>query len=197
MYSNKEIWRVTYPILLGLLAQNIINVTDTAFLGHVGEVALGAAAMGGLLYICVYTVAFGFSIGSQILIARRNGEGNYRDVGPVMMQGSMFSFMMAAALAVVMYIFAGPLIRMLITSDTIYEATYQFFTWRIWGFLFAFLNVMFVPCILYRYNQYQGPDFKFGGYGACECRSRLWSCVWRTWIAADGSQGSGFGIGDS
>lgn len=143
MYSNKEIWRVTYPILLGLLAQNIINVTDTAFLGHVGEVALGAAAMGGLLYICVYTVAFGFSIGSQILIARRNGEGNYRDVGPVMMQGGMFSFMMAAALAVVMYIFAGPLIRMLITSDTIYEATYQFFTWRIWGFLFAFLNVMF------------------------------------------------------
>ena len=143
MYSNKEIWRVTYPILLGLLAQNIINVTDTAFLGHVGEVALGAAAMGGLLYICVYTVAFGFSIGSQILIARRNGEGNYREVGPVMMQGSMFSFIMATVLAVVMYIFAGPLIRMLITSDTIYEATYQFFTWRIWGFLFAFLNVMF------------------------------------------------------
>lgn len=143
MYSNKEIWRVTYPILLGLLAQNIINVTDTAFLGHVGEVALGAAAMGGLLYICVYTVAFGFSIGSQILIARRNGEGNYRDVGPVMMQGSMFSFLMAVVLAVVMYIFAGPLIRMLITSDTIFEATYQFFTWRIWGFLFAFLNVMF------------------------------------------------------
>lgn len=55
----------------------------------------------------------------------------------------MFSFIMAAVLAVVMYIFAGPLIRMLITSDTIYEATYQFFTWRIWGFLFAFLNVMF------------------------------------------------------
>lgn len=74
MYTNKEIWRVTYPIFLGLLAQNVINVTDTAFLGRVGEVALGAAAMGGLLYICVYTIAFGFSVGSQILIARRNGE---------------------------------------------------------------------------------------------------------------------------
>lgn len=51
MYTNKEIWNVTYPIFLGLLAQNVINVTDTAFLGHVGEVALGAAAMGGLLYM--------------------------------------------------------------------------------------------------------------------------------------------------
>ena len=46
MYTNKQIWSVSYPILLSLLAQNVINVTDTAFLGHVSEVALGASAMG-------------------------------------------------------------------------------------------------------------------------------------------------------
>lgn len=143
MYTNKEIWRVTYPIFLGLLVQNVINVTDTAFLGRVGEVALGAAAMGGLLYICVYTIAFGFSVGSQILIARRNGEGNYRAVGPIMWQGTAFSFGMAVCLLILMYFSAAPLIRLLITSDSIYGATYEFFTWRIWGFLFAFVNVMF------------------------------------------------------
>lgn len=143
MYTNKEIWRVTYPVFLGLLAQNVINVTDTAFLGRVGEVALGAAAMGGLLYICVYTIAFGFSVGSQILIARRNGEGNYRAVGPIMWQGTAFSFGMAVCLLILMYFSAAPLIRLLITSDSIYGATYEFFTWRIWGFLFAFVNVMF------------------------------------------------------
>ena len=143
MYTHKEIWRVTYPIFLGLLAQNVINVTDTAFLGRVGEVALGAAAMGGLLYICVYTIAFGFSVGSQILIARRNGEGNYRAVGPIMWQGTAFSFGMAVCLLILMYFSAAPLIRLLITSDSIYGATYEFFTWRIWGFLFAFVNVMF------------------------------------------------------
>ena len=143
MYTNKEIWNVTYPIFLGLLAQNVINVTDTAFLGHVSEVALGASAMGGLLYICVYTVAFGFSVGSQILIARRNGEGNYHAVGPIMWQGSAFSLGMAVLLLAAMYVFAEPLIRLLITSDAIYEATYEFFIWRIWGFSFAFVNVMF------------------------------------------------------
>ena len=118
-------------------------MTDTAFLGRVGEVALGAAAMGGLLYICVYTIAFGFSVGSQILIARRNGEGNYRAVGPIMWQGTAFSFGMAVCLLILMYFSAAPLIRLLITSDSIYGATYEFFTWRIWGFLFAFVNVMF------------------------------------------------------
>ncbi|WP_300725039.1 MATE family efflux transporter [uncultured Bacteroides sp.] len=143
MYTNKDIWNVTYPIFLGLLAQNVINVTDTAFLGHVGEVALGASAMGGLLYICFYTVAFGFSVGSQILIARRNGEGNYHSIGPIMWQGSAFSLGMAVALLLLMFVSAGPLIRLLISSDTIYEATYEFYTWRMWGFIFSFLNVMF------------------------------------------------------
>ena len=60
-----------------------------------------------------------------------------------MWQGSAFSLGMAVALLILMYGFAEPLIRMLITSDAIFTATYEFFVWRIWGFLFAFVNVMF------------------------------------------------------
>ncbi len=69
MYTNKQIWSVSYPILLSLLAQNVINVTDTAFLGHVSEVALGASAMGGLFYICVFTIATGVFTDSFSLLS--------------------------------------------------------------------------------------------------------------------------------
>ena len=134
---------MSYPIFLGLLAQNIINVTDTAFLGRVGEVELGASAMGGLFYICVFTIAFGFSIGSQILIARRNGEGRYKDVGPVMIQGGTFLFGLAVVLFGATHLLAPLLVRLLISSDTIFDATMEFLNWRIFGFFFAFVNVMF------------------------------------------------------
>ena len=143
MYTNKEIWNVSYPIFLGLLAQNIINVTDTAFLGRVGEVELGASAMGGLFYICVFTIAFGFSTGSQIMIARRNGEGRFRDVGPVMMQGCAFLLILAGGLFGLTHAAAPSLIRLLISSDAIFDATKEFLNWRIFGFFFAFVNVMF------------------------------------------------------
>ena len=123
MYTNKQIWSVSYPILLSLLAQNVINVTDTAFLGHVSEVALGASAMGGLFYICVFTIAFGFSTGSQIVIARRNGEGRYSDVGPVMIQGVMFLFVMALLLFGFTKAFGGNIMRLLVSSESIYEGT--------------------------------------------------------------------------
>ncbi len=143
MYGNKEIWTVSYPILLSLLAQNIINVTDTAFLGHVGEVALGASAMGGLFYICVFTVAFGFSTGSQILIARRNGERRYADVGPVMIQGAMFLLGMAAVMFCLSKVFGGPIMRLLVSSEAIYQGTMEFLDWRVYGFFFSFFSVIF------------------------------------------------------
>ena len=143
MYTNRNIWNVSYPIFLSLLAQNVINVTDTAFLGRVGEVELGASAMGGLYYICAFTIAFGFSTGSQIVIGRRNGEGRYNQIGPVMIQGVFFLLSLAAILFLFSRFFAGDVMRVLISSDAILNATEEFLNWRVFGFFFSFVNVMF------------------------------------------------------
>lgn len=143
MYTNKQIWNVSYPIFLSLLAQNIINVTDTAFLGRVGEVELGASALGGLFYICCFTIAFGFSTGSQIMIARRNGEKEYKQVGPVMIQGVFFLIILAITLFSLTRFFSSNIMSVLISSDTIMNASVEFLNIRVFGFFFSFLNVMF------------------------------------------------------
>ena len=128
---------------MSLLMEHMIGLTDTAYLGRVGEVELGASAMGGLFYICVFTIAFGFSVGSQILIARRNGEGRYKDVGPVMIQGGTFLLGLAMLMFGLTHLLAPSIVRLLISSDSIFDATMEFLNWRIWGFFFAFVNVMF------------------------------------------------------
>jgi putative MATE family efflux protein len=143
LFSLKHIRDVSYPIFLSLLAQNIINVTDTAFLGRIGEVELGASALGGLLYICTFIIAFGFSVGSQILIARRNGEQAHAQIGAVVIQGLLFLFAMAVLLFAILRLFAEPLMNLLVSSDTILEATASFLNIRIYGLFFAFFNVMF------------------------------------------------------
>ena len=83
-FTHKQIWVITFPLLVSLLMEHLINMTDTAFLGRVGEVELGASALAGVYYMAIYMLAFGFSIGAQILIGRRNGEGNYKDIGPIL-----------------------------------------------------------------------------------------------------------------
>ena len=89
-YTNKQIWMIAYPILISLLMEQMIGMTDTAFLGRVGEVELGASAIAGVFYMVIFMAAFGFSIGAQILIARRNGEKLYREIGDLFYQGIYF-----------------------------------------------------------------------------------------------------------
>ena len=89
-YSYKEIWLIAYPILISLIMEQMIGITDTAFLGRVGEVELGASAIAGVYYLAIFMIGFGFTVGSQILIARRNGEGNYRTIGNIFYQGIYF-----------------------------------------------------------------------------------------------------------
>ena len=124
------------------LAQNIINVTDTAFLGRVGEVELGDSAM-GVYYICMFTIALGFSIGSQIIIGRRNGEQNHQAIGPVVIQGMFCGAVLALSMFLFSMLYAGNMMRWLITSDTIWQATVDFLDWRVYGFFISFLSVMF------------------------------------------------------
>lgn len=143
MYSNKKIFQVTYPIFLTLIAQNVINVTDTAFLGRVSEVALGASAIGGVFYIAIYFIGFGFSQGAQIMIGRRNGEQNYSQIGPIFNNALIFNFLLAVIFFFVSYLSIPYLMRYMVHSDHIYEATVEFLNWRIYGFFFAFINVMF------------------------------------------------------
>ena len=41
-FTNRQIWQMAYPILISLLMEHLIGLTDTAYLGRVGEVELGA-----------------------------------------------------------------------------------------------------------------------------------------------------------
>ena len=143
MYSYKHIWRVSFPIIIGLLAQNIVNITDTAFLGHVGEVELGASAMGGIYYICLFTIFFGFGAGAQIIISRRNGEKNYDAIGPVMIQGTLFLLLLVVAVLVISSFFTGDIMRFMISSDILWEATMTFLKWRMFSLIFDVFNIMF------------------------------------------------------
>ena len=75
-FTNRQILKIAGPILDSVLMEHLIGMTDTAFLGRVGEVELGASALAGVYYLAIFMLGFGFSTGVQIMIGRRNGEGN-------------------------------------------------------------------------------------------------------------------------
>ena len=143
MYSRKEIWRISLPILVSLFVQNLINITDTAFMGRVGQVELGASALAGVLYLAFYMVTFGFSTGAQILMARRNGEAKYGTLGPIMGQGILFLEILTIILIFASLIGTPQMLKGLISSTAVCQAGEDYMQYRIFGLLFTSIGVMF------------------------------------------------------
>ena len=128
---------------MSLLAQNIMQVIDTAFLGRVGEVELGASALAGVIYIALYTLGFGFSMGAQILIGRRNGEKNYDKIGDIVIQGAIFLLIPAILLIPLVRYGSVHWLPLIFESADVTNAVIEYLQWRIFGIVFAFVNLMF------------------------------------------------------
>ena len=127
-YTSKEILTIAYPILISLVMEQAIGMTDTAFLGRVGEVELGASAIAGVYYISIFMMGFGFSIGSQILMARRNGEKRYSEIGDIFYQGVYFMIFLAAAAFAITRPAAKWLLPAILSSQDIYAVSYTHLT---------------------------------------------------------------------
>ena len=141
--TNREIWRIAYPIMLGNLAQTIITFTDTAFLGHLGTNELSASMMAGLYYFVFTTLAMGFAIGIQIFIARRYGECDYKRIGVVFQHGAHFVLALGVLLFCILFFFSHKLLNVIIESENIFVAADEYLRFRQFGIFFVVFNFLF------------------------------------------------------
>lgn len=142
-YGYGDIWKIAYPLMISLLMEQLIGMTDTAFMGRVGEVELGASAIGGIFYLVIFMMGFGFSIGAQIVIARRNGEQLYERIGNLFWQGMYFLMFLAVVMFALTRIAAPLLLPGVVSSEAVAGTAAGYINYRIFGLFFAFSAAMF------------------------------------------------------
>lgn len=141
--TYRNIWDISYPIILGSLATTVLNLTDTAYIARVGEVELGAMAIATVFYFVIVMVGIALGTGAQILIARRAGEGNVSEIGKLFDH----SFILLAALALISFIIAKYLspdfFSYLLNSEAVTKACNDFMGIRSYGILFTLATIGF------------------------------------------------------
>lgn len=144
IYSYKTIWQIAFPIIISGIAQNVVNVTDTAFLGQVSNAAMGAAGNAGIFYFVLIITGMGFTTGAQIIIGRRNGENNPLEIGKIVDHAFYFVIPLALVLFGLVQLFSHHFFNAIVQSENILILANDFINVRIWGILFAFLNFTFI-----------------------------------------------------
>lgn len=113
---RKTILAIALPIIGGMLSQNILNLVDTAMVGHLGNVALAASGYGGFASYMSVAFILGLAAGVQALAARRLGEGRESETAIPLNGGLILSLALGLPLSFILYQ-AAPWIMSILTPD--------------------------------------------------------------------------------
>lgn len=141
--SYGNIWRIAYPIIIGSVSQTILNITDTVFVGRLGELELAAGALGVLVYLTIIMVINGFTIGNQIIMARRFGEGSPQEIGRTFSNAFFLLFGIVTSVFFIVKIATPILIPNIVSNHNIARLVGDFVQIRIWGIFFAAFMLLF------------------------------------------------------
>jgi putative MATE family efflux protein len=139
--TSKRAWKIAYPVLFSGLAENLINISDTAFLGHVGIAELGAI---GLATIWCYAFSiFGVGVCSalQIMVARAAGEHNDSAIGKITDQTIIFSMGLGILLFGFFQLASPTLFSMTCSNPEIAEKGNLYIFYRSFGIVFLMMGL--------------------------------------------------------
>jgi putative MATE family efflux protein len=134
-----EIWKISWPIMLGSLANTVINFTDVAFVARVGEKQLAASALGGVFYFVLVMIGAGIGVGIQILIARRAGELREDKISEIFDNGLTLLLSIIVAIQLLLYTLVPWLMNFIVTDSQIAGYTIEYLFARGWGLFFLMI----------------------------------------------------------
>lgn len=141
----RPILSLATPAVAGLSSQTLVSLIDAAFVGRLENAEVALAAMGlGLLATWALTSFFSsFSTGTHVLVARRQGEGNYTAVGEVLNNSLLFGLAVGIAVSAAGYLFSYEIINFFAQDPAVSNVGASYIGYRFLGLPFFLLIVSY------------------------------------------------------
>jgi MATE family, multidrug efflux pump len=139
--TYKNIWILSFPLIIASVNETIVGVTDAIFLSHYGMTELAALGLADSIYAMSLFLILGFVDGIQITIGRRAGEERHKEIGKVLNQG-LYILTALNALMLLLVLYALPLATVkLVHSMDVHAAIELYLGIAIYGLFFHAFNL--------------------------------------------------------
>lgn len=141
--TYRDVLKIALPVMVGSIAMTILNITDTAFLGRVGETELGASAVGGVLYFAFAMIGVSIGTGAQIMIARRSGEKKEGNIGEIFDHSLLILLVLGIVLFSILKWGSPYILKLILDSPELVKSTSEFLEYRSYGLIFLMIATVF------------------------------------------------------
>jgi len=139
----RNIWCISYPLMLAGISETVIDITDTIFLARYGITELAAIGLADAWYMLFLFLSFGLVDGIQVIIGRRAGQDRAQEIGRVFNQGLYLLAMISLLMIALMYLAISLGLGELLASRDIMEATESYLRIAIYSLLFQSISLAF------------------------------------------------------
>lgn len=123
-----------------MLIPQISFLTDTVFLGRLGERELGANGMAGIFYLILAMVGVGLTNGIQVQLSRRAGENNYKGLAKTFTNSIVLCLLFGIVLMLIAMFVAPYIFNATLHEQENAELSIAFLNMRMWGAPFLMLT---------------------------------------------------------
>ena len=132
--TRRDVLALAWPVVLANIAAPLLGLVDTAVIGNTGAVhALGAIALGALLFNFVFW-SFGFlRMGTTGFTAQALGAGDHAEVRAALARALALAVVLGSALLALQWPIGQLAWRLFDASPQVEASAAQYFAVRIWG----------------------------------------------------------------
>lgn len=143
-YSYKSLLKVSIPVMVGMLIQFAIFITDAAFLGRLNStIAFNSVSTSGLIILTLTSVCYGLYHGAQILIAKYLGKDESQ-ISLLFYNSFFILFSFGLLMFIITKIVASYFLVYIVSDKELAQSMYEFMHSRAWGFLFSISGFTFL-----------------------------------------------------
>lgn len=107
---DREILGLALPALAALAADPLVSMIDTAFVGRLGVVPLGALGVNASIFSLAFVVFNFLAYGTTPMVARAVGRGDKSAAGRLAVQALTLAALAGSGALVLLQLFAGPVL---------------------------------------------------------------------------------------
>lgn len=134
IHESKLLARLSGPIVVGQVGQNIITLADTIMVGALGSIALGASAFAGSVFIVFLIFGLGMLAPITALFARMQGQEDF-PYGGVLLRHSVIVAVGISAFIIGLLYLLLPNLKLFGQTQEVLEMGSAFFEITIWSVL--------------------------------------------------------------
>ncbi len=124
---SKAIFKLSIPIVMGMMIQVLYNLVDTYFIGMIGdEKQLAAANMGFPVFILLMAIANIIGTGAASYISRLLGKKDYEEGNKTISISVMLTVIISMIVTIFGVLFIEPITKGLGATGEVYNYTYQY-----------------------------------------------------------------------